>query len=427
MRILIGPVEVAGIAAGLKAGFDRIGVDSALVFSQSHAFGYGSDEAAPFTARVWRRLGDRYVAAGRAGSRLAPAWLLVWKAWSLWLLAWALWRFDAFIFLFGNTLTNTRLEAWLHARLGSRVVIVYCGADARPPYIDGQVYHDLKLSRPEAVARLAAKARGRIALHERHGFTAVNSPFTAHFHSRPVVSWFAMGVPRAAAEPAPPPQAADGNGPVRALHSPSNPAVKGTERIVEIVEELKRRGHAVELTLLRNVPNDRVFEEIARADFVIDQLYSDTPMAAFAAEAAHCGKTVLVGGYSADDFAGLVSAPAPPTLYVRPEAVAEAVERLVEDAPYRRRLGAVAREFMLSDWSSEAVARRYLRLLTGTAPPEWLIQPDSVLYLQGGGLTEEEARRSVAALIEAAGPGALQLDHKPALRDAFVAFAHSQG
>jgi glycosyltransferase involved in cell wall biosynthesis len=426
MRILIGPVEVAGIAAGLKAGFDRIGVESQLVFSQSHAFGYGSGEAAPFTARVWRRLGDRYVSAGRSGSRLAPAWLLIWKAWALWLLAWALWRFDAFIFLFGNTLTNTRFEAWLHGRLGSKVVIVYCGADARPPYIDGQVFHDPKFEEPEALERLAARISGRVALHERFGFTAVNSPFTAHFHSKPVVSWFAMGVPSSAA-----PAGADAQrpaeGPVRALHSPSNPAVKGTARIVEIVEEVKRRGHSVELILLRNVPNDRVFDEIANADFVIDQLYSDTPMAAFAAEAAHCGKAVLVAGYSAEEFASVARAAAPPTLYVRPEDAAEAVERLVVDADLRRRLGAEARAFMQSDWSPEAVARRYLRLLTVGAPPEWLIEPDSVLYLHGGGMGEDEVRRSLARLIEARGAGALRLDHKPALRDAFVAFAHSQG
>ena len=420
MRILIGPLEIAGIAGGLKAGFDRIGVEAELVFSQPHPFRYGASASRSVIPRIWSRLGEACF-GGRNGGPWRALLLLVWKAWSVCVLAWALWRFDGFIFLYGNTLTNSRLEAWCLAKLHKRVVVIYCGSDSRPPYIDGQAFWDASIDRPEAVAALAARVSSKIALYERHGFICVNSPFTAQFHGSPYVSWFAMGVARSfvrAPEPEP------GAGPLRILHSPSNPPVKGTPHIVALVEELKRRGHALELVLLHKVPHDLVLGEIARADIVVDQLYSDTPMAVFALEAARCGKPVLVAGYAAwDDLAEVVRAPAPPSLFVRPEALGEALERLITDPGLRTRLGCEARAFVDSDWAPEAVATRYLRLLRDGPPDEWTIAPDAVVYLHGGGLAEDNARRAVAELVGACGPAALHLDHKPELRDAFLAFA----
>lgn len=424
MRILIAPVEVSGIAAGLKAGFDRIGVEAELAFSQPHPFGYGASASPRRLLAIWSRLGGACFSA-EASRPARIALLVVWKAWSFLVLAWALRRFDGFIFIIGNTITNSRVEAWLHRKLGKKVVIVYCGSDVRPPYIDGQVFWNSAVNAPETVARIAGKISKRVALHERSGFICVNSPFTAHFQARPFVSWFAMGIPRAIEVRA----AAEGSspasgGPIRILHSPSNPPVKGTARISEVVEELKRRGHEVELALLLNVPNDQVLDALATADIVLDQIYSDTPMAGFAVEAAHCGRAILVAGYAAtDDLGERICAAPPPTLFVHPDDLETAAERLVADERFRADLGRKARAFVNAEWSAEAVAARYLRLLRGDAPPEWLIDPKTVFYLDGGGLDDSNARAFVGALIRTCGTAALRLDHNPALREAFVAFA----
>jgi glycosyltransferase involved in cell wall biosynthesis len=427
MRILIAPVEVSGIAGGLKAGFDRIGIEAEIVFSQPHPFAYRRAATRRLVPRIWLGLASARFAAGRG--RLGKALLLLaWKAWSVMVLAWALARFDGFVFLHGNTLTNTRLEAWLLARLGKKVVVIYCGSDARPPYVDGQVYWDTSRNSPANVARLAAMRSERIALHERYGFICVNSPFTGQFHAAPYVSWFAMGIPRAFADARDASDAGVRPGPaVRILHSPSNPPLKGTPRITELVEGLKSRGHAVELVLLRNVPHHQVLSEVAKADLIVDQIYSDTPMAGFAGEAAHCGKAVLVAGYAAGEELGeTIRATPPPTLFVHPDGVGEALERLVSDEAFRKALGRQVRDFVDSHWSAEAVAGRYLRLLTDGPPEAWTIAPEAVSYVHGGGLAEADARKFVAELLRSCGPGALHLDHKPALREAFVAFAEGR-
>lgn len=423
-RILIGPIEVSGIASAMKEGFDRIGVEAELVLSQPHPFAYGSARRPPFLARIWQALGAAHVRAAGAGSWLRLPFLLVWKAWSILVLVWSLWRFDRFVFLFGNTLTNTEFEAWLLERLGKKVAVLFCGSDARPPYIDGWAVHSAALSAPEQLVREAARRKARIRRLERHGFTCVNSPFTGQYHGRPYVSSFALGVPRPFPDSDAPAPAREPRGPVRALHSPSNPSAKGTPVIVEAVEQLKREGMDIDLAILTDVPNHLVLAEIARADFVIDQLYSDTPMASFPAEAAVCGRPAVVCGYSAaDGLEEIIRAPVAPSLYVRQEDLVEALRRMAGDAAFRARLGREAQEFVRRHWSPEAVAERYLRILTGPPPPEWVIEPGAHIYVHGAGVSESDGRRAVAAVIRAGGPGALQLDDSPHLLHAFVAFA----
>jgi glycosyltransferase involved in cell wall biosynthesis len=61
------------------------------------------------------------------------------------------------------------------------------------------------------------------------------------------------------------------NGTVRIMHAPNHRGVKGTEFIVEAVEQLKREGLKAELVLLEKVPNDRVRELMQEVDILADQ------------------------------------------------------------------------------------------------------------------------------------------------------------
>ena len=422
MRIMIGPNEIAGIAAGLSSGFERLGVRAEMVLGQPHPFSYGGSPP-PAVARLWARLGSRY---DRSQSRARPlrilAWL-PWRAWSVLVWLWALARYDAFIFLFGRTITGSAIEARLYRMLGKRVVMVYCGSDVRPPYIDGPAVNRFGLSGAARLERLARRISASVRRHERAGFICVNSPFTAQFQTQPFVNWFAMGIPREIE-----PETADGGGgeAVRIVHSPSDPAAKGTPTIAAIVEKLKREGHKVELVLLQGVSNEAVRAELRRCDFVVDQCWADSPMAAFVTEAAHHGKPAIVAGYAAAEEHGrcFPGAP-PPTLFVCPGDLEAAMRRLAADADLRRELGSRARAFVREHWSPEAVARRYLDLLERGPDPAALAR--RAVYLHGSGLTEERAREAVSAVIDHGGAGALHLGHDPALEQAFAEFAHGGG
>jgi hypothetical protein len=204
--------------------------------------------------------------------------------------------------------------------------------------------------------------------------------------------------------------------------------LKGTAEIRAMIDRLRDAGVAVELITLEGRPNSEVMQAMRDCDLVVDQLYSDTPMAGFASEGASLGRAVLVGGYRAPqagrDQAGM---PLPPTCYVAPESFEAELARLVRDADARAALGAAARSFMATQWSHDAVARRLLRVLKGDVPAAWWCDPHAVDHLHGCGLNDGIAREHVRALIERCGVAALQLDDKPVLRQAFVEFGRSAG
>jgi hypothetical protein len=358
--------------------------------------------------------------------RLLKALLVV--AHDLWgwvILAHAVSRFDAFLFLFGQTMTNSAVELWLLRRLGRKIVFIYSGSDARPPYIDGGWFAgEADGPRPDAgsVAALASRCRRRIRRQESFAHYTVNSPATAHFHARRYINWFSMGIPKAS--PARVPTGTPSGETVRILHAPSNPLVKGSARITGIIEAIRAKGLPVELVTVQGMPNERVLDELARCDFIVDQMYSDTPMAAFATEAALFGKPAVVGGYFAADMGRcLRPEDTPPSLFVEPDALETAVERMVRDAGLRRELGAEARRFVTARWTPLEVAQRYLRLLRDDVPPDWWCDPADVRYVDGCGLPRERVRRLVDLLVTRTGVQALQVSDKPALEAAFRSLA----
>jgi hypothetical protein len=264
---------------------------------------------------------------------------------------------------------------------------------------------------------------------ERGATVCINAPCTAHFHERPVVNWFALGFPRdvAASEVQPdrsssmavPTPAA-----VRVVHSPSNPLVKGTALIEAALNRLRQRGFDLEFVTLKGLANEEVLAAIRCCDLVVDQLYSDTPMAGLATEAALLGKPALVGGYSARDITHTLGGmPQPPTRFVDPERFEQALEELVGSPAARDELGGAARRFVEAEWSCRQVAQRLLRILRSDAPAEWWFDPARVNYLAGCGMSEDAARERVRRLIDDAGIGALQLGDKPALEQAFAHWA----
>ena len=432
-RILIGPTEVAGFAQGLQQGFAQLGVASELVLECQHPFSYAAHEASLPLVRAWKWTGtlaraipmrQLWVKAPIYALHLALGWLVM---------CWALMRYDAFIFLFGKTLTNTRLELWLMRALRKPAVVIFIGSDVRPAYING-AWSD---SSPGALRRRVRRQKRKVRWLERLATACVNAPGTAHFHERAVVNWFALGFPRIAAATAPvglgpsviiePVTEPVARVPVRIVHSPSNAIVKGTAKIQAIVEGLRRRGFEIEFVLLKGLANEEVLAALRTCDLVVDQLYSDTPMAGLATESALLGKPALVGGYFARDMPqALGGVPVPPTRFVAPERFEQALEELVSSASTRALLGSAALTFVESEWSCQQVASRMLCILRGEVPANWWFDPANVRYLAGCGLSEDAARERVRQLIDHCGVAALQLADKPALEQAFVTWARDR-
>jgi hypothetical protein len=275
------------------------------------------------------------------------------------------------------------------------------------------------------------RQKRRLRWLERLATACVNSPGTAHFHERPFINWFAMGCARsvaAVAPSAPPADTSPPDRPLRIVHSPSVPRVKGSALIEAAVQRLRERGFAMEFIVLKGLANQQVLATLRDCDLVVDQLYSDTPMAGLATEAAQLGKPALVAGYFARGMPqALGGMPVPPTCFVAPEDFERSLEHLLTDAAARAELAGAALRFVQSEWSCRQVAARLLRILRGDVPADWWFDPANVDYLAGCGLSEDAARERVRQLIDHAGSGALQLADKPRLAAAFERWAREPG
>jgi hypothetical protein len=418
-RVFIGLLEVGGYYANLAAGLAATGTPTTFADLGDHPFRYGGGSSHPLVELARRARRRRMNATGSA-ARIA--WQAAYRLTLLLLLSWALATHDVFIFGFRTTFLRLRDLAILR-RLGKRVVLVFHGSDARTPYVDGA---DMDPATGRSIgdcARLARTKKGDIRMIERSADVIVAFPLYGHFFSRPIVSFLDVGIPQPPIGEFPPPAPEPPAPPLRILHAPSNPFVKGSARIREVIAGLVAEGLPLELVELVGVPNSVVREELARCHFVVDQLYSDIPVTGLVAEAARYGRPSVLGGYGWEEIARLMPRlDWPPVELCHPDGLEVAVRKLATDADRRRQLGLAARRFA-ETWAAERVAGRFLDLIDGRIPSAWVHAVDGVRYTRGVGLAEEHAREIVRALIAQEGTGSLQLDDRPAMRDAFVEFS----
>jgi glycosyltransferase involved in cell wall biosynthesis len=328
---------------------------------------------------------------------------------------------DAFIFGFNSTFFGYR-ELPLLKVLNKRIVYVYNGSDSRPPYLDGSVMAlDRGLTIEQCIAQTRAK-KATVRTIERYADAIVANPLSGHLHEKPFVSFLLTGIPYPLRQEQPiAANEAPGNQPLRILHSPSHPEAKGTPRVRDAIARLQQMGHRIEYVELTGRPNREVLRELARCDFVIDQLYSDQPMVGFGAEAAGFGKPSIIGGYGGAVFAEVIPSDLmAPVLYCHPDTFEAAVEHLIRDESFRSSLGQRARDFVTTRWSPEQVARNYLRVVNGSVPQDWMFDPGAIDYLDGACMPAERARLIVRKVVTQGGRQALQLADKPRLEHSLV-------
>lgn len=411
-RVLVGLGETAGYCARLTDGLRGVGVTADHLNLGADPMRYGDEAASPIV-RLARWLAQRR----RSGPGPRPVWAMLHRLTLVWLFLDAIRRYDAFVLRAGDSFFALR-DLPLLRRLGKTVVVVFFGSDSRPSYLNGaeiRAGHD-----GATLASITAAKRRMVAVTERHATRVICHPMSAQLHRRPFVAFLEVGIPRRLPDLVPPPPAP--GGPVRFLHAPSRDRDKGTDRVRAAVEAVAAEGIAVELRVVSGVSNAEVQVAIAESDVVIDQPYSDTPMAALAAEAAALGRPAIVGGHGWDELRAVTPPDAmPPTFVCRPDELADAVRRLATDQALRLDLGRAARRFVEERWTPQTVAERFLALIRGEAPAGWVVDPARVGYVLGAGAPAPEIREAVRRVLQAAGPPGLGVGDRPDLLDRLLA------
>jgi len=423
-------VEVAGYFTNLTRGFRELGVECTF-FSGPDDFRYyheaarrNDNLAMRWIKLAWRKQCD----LSRWNIPLKAWWIGVGQLFRLLLFAKAALRHDAFIFTSPTgffTFWNWDLRVL--KLLGKKVIFVFTGSDHRPPYINGVYAGEEQGSGAAELVRRARDMKARLKKIERYADYTVGHHLSAHFHQKPIAILQLLGVPPPAHDRRMVQLPDRNRGPLRLLHAPSRPKVKGSDAIRAAVRNLKMKGYDLELIELIGMPNSEVLKELSHCDFVVDELYSDTRLAGLSTEAATFDKPTIVGGYAEDGYFGvpgvLEKEDFPPILYCAPDKIEEAMEKFITDEACRSELGERAKRFVEERWTPVEVARRYLRLIEGTAPASWFYDPSRIRYLHGYGLSEARLKTVLRGVLKQGGTGALQLSDKPELERLFLEFA----
>ena len=335
MRVLLAPIETAGVANALRAGLRDRGHDADLVVFAPHRFGQPHD-----------RLADSMPARAREGMR-APL------------------RYDVLHWQFGTTLCEFVDAAWGHVAGRPLQVMHYWGDDTRVRAVAERLHPAraaLMDTHPDWNEPVVLR-RHRLAARFCHAALVMDlelASYCREFHRTVYVLPAPLVIPDDPVPAEPPP----GEGPV-VLHAPSDSAIKGTREIVATMEALAARG-VLRQRMLTGVPHDRVLAEIAAADVVVDQLNSETT-GVFALEALALGKPVLCQ-FRRDALAPF--ARDTPILPVTAATLEAELEALCGDRERRERLGREGREFVrrVHDHHRVAAATEQVYAHARTAP-----------------------------------------------------------
>jgi len=422
----MGLVEIAGYYTNLKKGFEELGVPATFVDLSGHPFRYGGRRSSRPWTRVLRWVRQAATRLVTSRQRLEPLHRALQTVLGLPLLLWGLCRYDVFIFGYGSSLLGFWDLPILKA-FGKKVIHVFHGSDVRPPFTSGShAGPPGNLTVPQII-RLTRQRKRMLRRIERWTDVCVNHTPQSQFHERPFVSWAFVGMPFEADDvPVSPSPRAEGQ-PLRILHCPSNPEIKGTAEIRRAIRNLQAKGHNLDYDEIIGQPHPVVLKELARCDLVVDEIYSDNYMAGFATEAAFFGKPAVVAGYAREELErAFPPEKRPPVLFCHPEEIEAGIEHLVTDEEARSDLGRRARQFVRSHWAPRKVAEAFLAMIENRAPQEWFYDPADIRHVRGMGLPEHRCRALVREVIETGGVEALCLSDKPDLERRFVEFARGE-
>jgi hypothetical protein len=317
-------------------------------------------------------------------------------------------------------------DLWLLRLFNKKIIFVMAhGSEMRPPYINGAYQSKDGNIQPNSkfLKKLSFKIKKKILKNEKYSDYIIGAPFSStQFATKKIINSFLVGIPYIKNKKNDTNKSMTNS--LRILHCPSHPSGKGSHKIQTIINKLKKRGHIFDFILLTNRPHHEVLTEIKKCDFIIDQIYSDTPLAGFAMEAALFKKPAIVGGYKLNELKKYFpNTPYPPSYICHPNDLEKGIEKLILNKDFRINLGKIANKFINDYFSADKVANNFLRIINDDIPNSWWIDPNDVTYLEGTAQSIEQTKINIQKLVNKYGKESLQLSHRPKLEKAFLKFA----
>lgn len=268
---------------------------------------------------------------------------------------------DVFIYLFASSYLPYLLDYPILKLAGKKLVSVFCGDDIR---YGNAVLHYAKArgyldeispyleTRSRELEDLFLKKLYRVRFSERWSDLIISSPEMGQLQKK---GYMRLHIPLVLENYS---FKVHGRAIPKIIHAPSNRGVKGTDVIVQAVEELKEEGMKFEFSLLENVPNEKVKEKLTESDIVVSQLYGDV-FSTFSEEGMATGNAVI-GRFVPDSVPG-----DPPAINATRFTVKDRIREMIVDIEGRIQLSYAARAYAEKYFDHLIVAQQMLNSIGG--------------------------------------------------------------
>ena len=341
---------------------------------------------------------------------------------------------DHFIYVAGRSLLPGQFDLLILKALDKRVIAYLShGGDSRPPYLDGRIVpvshpSDDDLSRVYRLSKRQSKCVGRAT---RWASIAVVNRFHAQFSMRPFVEFFSLlkwGNTDISGEldklsiecPAKLPNV--NSRPVKIMHVPSFPAGKGSDEIQRAIDLLKSDGFKIDYEVVTGVSHREVIRRLASVDLVIDQLYSDVPLASLASEATVLEVPVVVAGYELSYWVNQLDSNIYPNVICHPDDLYRTLNRMISEPECLPDLREKIKYFLDAygfDWTVNQIEK----LLDGSGEFD-LIDPKELNYFMGIWLSESRLGQFLVAYYDRYGVEGFIVNEKQKFLDAILGFVN---
>ena len=427
-KIFIGTVEVSGYAENLSEGLRKLGYIVENISFLEHGYKYSDEINLPFLIKISRliRTHSKYIdkiPVIKSFFIAASESLNI-----LWSIS-AIFKYDVFIFLYGRSLFRSNLDLPILKLLGRTVISnLSFGSETRPPYLDGFTnYNNLGSYDYLQIAKSSRRKLRLTRFHQKHCSFVIGSPTsTSQYANKPFINSFILGFPLKLNKNLDELITSCCNqNQITIVHAPSHKQGKGTQDILRAIDNLKNKGYSISLNLLEGVTNQEVIKAIKKCDLVVDQIYSDTPMAGLASEAASYGKPSVVGGNGLAYLKNFIDKDFwPPVQECLPNNIENALEDLILDKKKRLELGFKAKEFISKKRSSIVIAKYFDSLIKNEVPSEWWFNPKNIEFIFGSGQSQYQTKEIIKTLVSKYGDQALSLQHNKTLKKSFLDLAN---
>lgn len=317
LRVFHGLSEVAGQAGYSVRGLREFGVPANLVVWEPNAFHYDFDISLNID------MNKKY---------LLPLWAFKLLFYEFKILS----ENDIFHFHFGRSLL-VNYDLWIFRKLRKKVFYEFHGSDLRD-YSYAKTLNKYALSEGYDTGSAKIKKRAKKICKYADGIILHDDELIPHLPDN--ASDIYVVPLRVDLKKIMPVYVQKDNKVVRVVHAPTKRDVKGSDFVIQAMQELKTK-YAVELILVENKTQEEALEIYKTADIIVDQLRIGT-YGVFAIEGMAMGKPVVT--YITDEMRQRLPEDLP-ICSANPDTVKDVLEKLIQDGELRYNLGIEGRKY----------------------------------------------------------------------------------